>query len=247
MFTCNSVFRLHALQDYLKSCRYFRRQYFAWESVCLNSVYNFLFYLLSLYFLQLVFPLSLLSSCLVIRSLRYVLLILTLILILLSLQSVVNLSLSQNCPPLLSILLLTSPVPHAHLNSGFPTPPLPSDLRKVSSLQQSRSCILKSCPSHLTLLAFITLTMSSSPGSSVGIVTELRTLGSGIESRRGRDFPSVQTGPGAHPASCKMGTGSFLGVKCGRGVLLTTHPLLVQRSWKSRAILLPTFLATPWL
>jgi hypothetical protein len=25
----------------------------------------------------------------------------------------------------------------------------------------------------------------------------------------GRDLPSVQTGPGAHPASCKMGTGSF--------------------------------------
>jgi len=24
--------------------------------------------------------------------------------------------------------------------------------------------------------------------------------------------------------SCKMGTGSFPGVKCGRGVLLTTHP-----------------------
>jgi len=27
----------------------------------------------------------------------------------------------------------------------------------------------------------------------------------GIESRQGRDFPPVQTGPGAHPASCKMG------------------------------------------
>ena len=26
----------------------------------------------------------------------------------------------------------------------------------------------------------------------------------------------------------KMGTGSFLGVKCGRVVLLTTHPLLVS-------------------
>jgi len=25
----------------------------------------------------------------------------------------------------------------------------------------------------------------------------------------GRDFPPVQTGPGAHPASCKMDTGSF--------------------------------------
>ena len=50
----------------------------------------------------------------------------------------------------------------------------------------------------------------------------------------------VQTGPGAHPASCKMGTGSFPGVKSGRGVTLTTHPLLVPRSWKSRAIpLLP--------
>jgi len=27
-----------------------------------------------------------------------------------------------------------------------------------------------------------------------------------------------------------MGTGSFPGVKCGRGVLLTTHPFLVPRS-----------------
>ena len=33
----------------------------------------------------------------------------------------------------------------------------------------------------------------------------------------------VQTGPGAHPASWKIGTGSFPVVKCGRGVLLTTH------------------------
>ena len=54
----------------------------------------------------------------------------------------------------------------------------------------------------------------------------LRAGRSGIESRWGRDFPPVQTGTGAHPASCKMSTESFLGVKCGRGVLLTTHPLL---------------------
>ena len=37
----------------------------------------------------------------------------------------------------------------------------------------------------------------------------------------------VQTGPGAHPASCTMGTGSFPEVKSGRGVNLTPHPLLV--------------------
>jgi len=36
----------------------------------------------------------------------------------------------------------------------------------------------------------------------------------------------VQTDPGAHPASCTMGTGSFPGVKSGRGVTLTPHPLL---------------------
>jgi hypothetical protein len=57
----------------------------------------------------------------------------------------------------------------------------------------------------------------------------------------------VQTGPGTHPASCTMGTGSFLGVKYGRGVLLTTHPLLVPWSWKSRAIPLPILWATPGL
>ena len=85
------------------------------------------------------------------------------------------------------------------------------------------------------------------PGSSGGIATELRAGRSGIESRCGRDFPPVQTGPGAHPASCKMGTGSFPGVKCGRAVLLTTHPLLVPRSWKSRAIPLHTLWATPGL
>jgi len=64
----------------------------------------------------------------------------------------------------------------------------------------------------------------SGPGSSVTIATELRTGRSGIESRWGRDFPPVQTTPGAHPASFKMGSGSFPEVKCGRGVLLTTNP-----------------------
>jgi len=62
------------------------------------------------------------------------------------------------------------------------------------------------------------------PGSSVGIATELRAGRSGMESRWGRDFTPVETGPVAHPASCKIGTGSFPGVECGRGVLLTTHP-----------------------
>ena len=53
----------------------------------------------------------------------------------------------------------------------------------------------------------------SGPGSTVGIVIELRAGRSGIESPWGRVFPPVQTGPGAHPVSCTMGTGSFPGVK----------------------------------
>jgi len=59
-----------------------------------------------------------------------------------------------------------------------------------------------------------------------------------------RDFPPVQFSPGAHPASSKMGTESFPEVNYGRGLLLTTHPLLVPWSSKSRAIPLPTLWAT---
>ena len=44
-----------------------------------------------------------------------------------------------------------------------------------------------------------------------------------------------------------MGTESFTGVRCSRGVLLTTHPLLVPRSRKSRATPLPTLWTTPGL
>jgi hypothetical protein len=56
--------------------------------------------------------------------------------------------------------------------------------------------------------------LKRSRDSSVGIATSNRLDISGIESRWGaRFFAHVQTGPGAQPASCTMGTGSFLGVK----------------------------------
>jgi hypothetical protein len=68
------------------------------------------------------------------------------------------------------------------------------------------------------------------PGSSVGIVTGHRLDVLGIESRWGEILRTVETGPAAHPVSCTMGTGSFPGVKSGRGVTLTPHPLLVPWS-----------------
>ena len=50
--------------------------------------------------------------------------------------------------------------------------------------------------------------------SSVSIVTCYGLDGPGIESRWGtRFFACVQISPGAHPASCAMGTGSFPGGK----------------------------------
>jgi len=50
--------------------------------------------------------------------------------------------------------------------------------------------------------------------SSVGIATGYGLDGPGIESRCEAKFStSVQTGPGAHPASCTMGTGSFPGYR----------------------------------
>ena len=67
--------------------------------------------------------------------------------------------------------------------------------------------------------------------SVVGIATCYRLDGPGIESRWGARLSApVRTGPGAHPASCMMGTRSFPGVKSGRGVTLTPNPLLVPWS-----------------
>jgi hypothetical protein len=82
---------------------------------------------------------------------------------------------------------------------------------------------------------------NSGLGSSVGIATGYGLHGLGDQIPVGTQFfAHIQTGPGAHPDSCTMGTGSFLGVKwpgCG-----ADHPptLLARRLRMSRAIpLLP--------
>jgi hypothetical protein len=81
-----------------------------------------------------------------------------------------------------------------------------------------------------------------SRGSSVSIVSDYGLDDRAIEVRspaEAKDFSSnlcVQTGSGAHPASCPMGTAVLSpGVKHGRGVTLTTHPHLVLRSRMSRS------------
>jgi len=85
------------------------------------------------------------------------------------------------------------------------------------------------------------------PVSLVGVATDYGLDGPGSNPGGDEIFRPSRPAPGAHPTSRKMSTMSFPGVKCGRGVLLTTHSLLVLRSWKSRAIPLPTLWATPGL
>jgi hypothetical protein len=70
------------------------------------------------------------------------------------------------------------------------------------------------------------------PGSSVSILPGYGLDDQAIAVRtqaEAEDFFSsfcVQTGSGAHPTSCTMGTGGpFPGGKRSRGVTLTTHPI----------------------
>jgi hypothetical protein len=79
--------------------------------------------------------------------------------------------------------------------------------------------------------------MKGSRGSSVSIVSGYGLDDRAIEVRspaESKDLSSslcVQTGSGAYPASCPMGTGGpFPWVKRGWGVMLTTHPHLVPKS-----------------
>jgi len=84
-------------------------------------------------------------------------------------------------------------------------------------------------------------------GSSVGIATKYGLDGPGSYPGGNETFrPSRPAVESTHTIVQRVPSLSP-GVKCGLGVLLTTHSLLVPRSWKSRAIRLPTLWATPGL
>jgi hypothetical protein len=92
--------------------------------------------------------------------------------------------------------------------------------------------------SEATVYIFLSFTYEmGSRVSSGSIVSDygLDDRAIGVRSPTGvKDFSSslcVQTGSGAHPASCTWVPGVLSpGVKRGRGVMLTTHPYLVPRS-----------------
>ena len=74
------------------------------------------------------------------------------------------------------------------------------------------------------------------PGSSVGIATGYGLDGPGIECRWGQDFPHLSRpglGPTQPPAQWVLGLSR--GVKSGRGVTMTPHPLLVPLVMKEQS------------
>jgi len=90
------------------------------------------------------------------------------------------------------------------------------------------------------------LVIVSGPGSSVGIATDMGLDGPGSNPGGDEIFrPSRLALRPTQPAV--NGYRVFPGGKVRPEVLLTTHPLLVPRSWKSRAIPLPTLWATQGL
>jgi hypothetical protein len=89
--------------------------------------------------------------------------------------------------------------------------------------------------------------MICGPGSSVGIATDYGLDDPGSNPGGDEIYRPSRPALGPTQPPVKWVTDLSRGVKCGRGVLLTTHSILVTRSWNSTAIPLPTLWATPGL
>jgi hypothetical protein len=117
------------------------------------------------------------------------------------------------------------------------------DVNITNHLFNTIHCSVEKVVGYINILKGIQFRLLSTGnrGSSVSIVSDygLDDLAIEVRSTAGaRDFSSnicVQTGFGAHPASCTMGTGGpFPGVKARPG-RDTDHSPQVPRSWMSRS------------
>jgi hypothetical protein len=140
---------------------------------------------------------------------------------------------SMFSPTLSSLIMEAARTSETSVNNYFTRQYIPEDNSEF--VHVIYSCI------HCSIFN-ISFYQQQEPGSSVGIVSDYglddRAIGV-LYPTEAKDFSCslcVQTGSGAHPASCTMGIeGTFPGAKHGRGVTLTTHPHLAPRSRMSRS------------
>jgi hypothetical protein len=89
---------------------------------------------------------------------------------------------------------------------------------------------------YLFIYLFVNRGSSVSTVSVYGLDDRANEVPSPADAKNFSSSLCVQTGSGAHPASCTMGTrGPFPGAKRGLGVTLTTPPHLMPRSRMSRS------------
>jgi len=99
----------------------------------------------------------------------------------------------------------------------------------------------------MLLLFTLYTVIRSEPGSSVGIATDYGLDGPGSNPGGDEIFRPYRLALGPTQSPVQWVPGLSWGKVRPPRPLLTTHPLLVPRSWKSRAIPLSTLWATPGL
>ena len=115
---------------------------------------------------------------------------------------------------------------------------------KSTNHERPHCCKVSKFPSSLLSYVCVCVCVWGG-GSVVAIATGYGLDGPGIESRWGEIFRTCPDGPGPTQPSVQW-VPLFPGVKSGRGVTLTPHTLLVQWSWKNRAVpLLPLWDVRP--
>ena len=109
-----------------------------------------------------------------------------------------------------------------------------SVLRKIPEEHRSHLCFGRSLTSCIGRSLFLfSFCGWCGPGSAIGIVSAYGLDGPGIESWWGENFRTYPDQPRGPPSILYNGYQVFPGAKVGWGVMLTTHPHLVPRSWKS--------------